>query len=71
MELERATIRRFDPATWQADLELAGAPMALLSGVPVAATIGPELLAPGSRVWVLLSTQRNPADGLVLAVASA
>ncbi len=67
MELQRATIRRFDAVLWQADLELAGAPGALLAGVPVAATIGPELLAPGSRVWAVLATPGSPADGLVLA----
>ena len=67
MEIQRATIRRFDEAAWQADLELAGAPGALLVGVPVAATIGPALVTPGSRVWVLCPGQGSPADGLVLA----
>lgn len=67
MSIHRATIRRFDPLTWQADVELAGAPTALLAGVPVAACLGEALLAPGSRAWVWLSDEGNPADAVVLA----
>lgn len=71
MHIQRATIRRFDPSTWRADLELAGAPAALLAGVPVAATLGPQLAAPGRRVWILLSDEGNPAGGAVLAPCGA
>lgn len=67
MHMQRAIVRRFDPSTWQADLELTGAPTALLPGVPVAAHLGPALLAPGCQVWVCLSGEGNPADGAVLA----
>lgn len=67
MSIHRATIRRFDPATWQADVELAGAPAALLAGVPVAAGLGEVLLAAGTRVWLWLQPGGNPADALVLA----
>lgn len=67
MSIHRATIRSFDPLAWQADVELAGAPTALLAGVPVAANLGEALLAPGSRAWVLLSGEGNPADAVVLA----
>jgi len=67
MSIHRATIRRFDPATWKADVELAGSPTALLAGLPVAADLGEALLAPGSRAWVWLSDGGNPADAVVLA----
>lgn len=67
MEIKRALIRRFDPATWRADVELAGAPMALLVGVPVAANLEAALLTPGRRACVLLSGEGNPADCVVLA----
>jgi len=67
MSIHRVTIRRFDPATWKADVELAGAPMALLTNVPVAAGLGEVLLAPGSRAWMWLEGGGNPADAVVLA----
>ncbi len=67
MELQRATIRRFDAATWQADVELVGAHTALLSGVPVATSLGAALVAPGSQVWVCLSAEGNPADAAIVA----
>ncbi len=66
MEIYRAIVRHFDPATWRADLELAGAHTALLTGVPVAADLGEDLVSPGTRVWVCLSGEGNPADGTVL-----
>lgn len=71
MPLQRATIHTFDPITWRAEVELAGAPTALLPGVPVAADLGPDLLAPGARVWLDLSAEGNPADSLVLAPCGA
>ena len=67
MHIERGIIRSFDPATWRADVEIMGAPTALLTGVPVAADLGPALLPAGTRVWVCLSEEGNPGDGAVLA----
>jgi len=67
MQIERGIIRRFDPAVWRADVEILGGHTALLPGVPVSAALGPDLLAPGTRVWVCLSGEGNPADGAVLA----
>jgi len=67
MRIQRGIIRRFDPATWQADVELVGAPTALLPGVPVASDLGPALVSAGSKVWLCLSEEGNPADGAVLA----
>ena len=66
MPIQRATLRSFNPATWRANVELVGAPTALLEGLPVAASLGPDLLAPGTRVWVYLSEEGNPADGAVV-----
>jgi len=66
MHIARGIIRSFDPATWRANVELLGAHTALLAGVPVAANLGPDLLAGGSKVWVCLSDEGNPADGAVL-----
>jgi hypothetical protein len=66
VHIERGIVRGFDPATWRATVELAGAHTALLEGVPVAADLGPDLLAAGSRVWVCLSGEGNPADGALL-----
>mgnify|MGYP000197514400 FL=1 len=66
MYIERGIIRSFDPGTWQASVELAGAHTALLSGVPVAADLASDLLAPGTRVWLCLSEEGNPADAAVL-----
>lgn len=67
MHIARGIIRGFNPAAWQADVEIVGAPTSLLAGVPVAADLGPDLLPPGSKVWVCLSEEGNPADGAVLA----
>lgn len=67
MHITRGIIRAFNSAAWQADVEIVGAPTSLLAGVPVAADLGPDLLPPGSKVWVCLSEEGNPADGAVLA----
>lgn len=67
MHIQRGIIHSFDPATWRANVELLGAHTALLEGVPVAAGLGPDLLAAGTRVWVYLSEEGNPTDGAVLA----
>jgi hypothetical protein len=67
MHLTHGIIRRFDPTAWRAEVELVGAPGALLPGVPVGAHLGPELLPPGAAVWLCLSDEGNPADGAVLA----
>ncbi len=66
MHIERGIVRSFDTATWRASVEIAGAHTALLTGVPVAGDLGPDLLVPGTRVWVCLSEEGNPADAAVL-----
>ncbi|HOR00159.1 MAG TPA: hypothetical protein PLJ35_15200 [Anaerolineae bacterium] len=65
--IHRATIRNFDPATYRADLELTGAPTALLTSVPVATNLPAALLTAGSHVLVLLSPLGNPNECVVLA----
>ncbi|MDI7276011.1 MAG: hypothetical protein QME94_08520 [Anaerolineae bacterium] len=66
MHIQRAIVRSFDAGTWRASVEILGAHTALLTGVPVAGDLGPGLLPPGTRVWVCLSEEGNPADAAVL-----
>ena len=65
MILDRAMIVSFDSTTHTANVQLMGSMSGLISAVPAAHHIGPELLTPGTHC--ILAFARESSDGIILA----
>jgi hypothetical protein len=69
--LKRGTIRAYAPATHKASVQIAGSLSVWLNDLPVAVDIPPPLVVAGRECAVLLFTDDNPDDGVVVAVHGA
>ena len=65
MILDRAMIISFDSTTHTANVQLMGSMSGLISAVPAAHNIGPELLTPGTHC--ILAFARESSEGIILA----
>lgn len=65
MDLRRGIIRQFDSGPYLADVQMVGSMATVLTGVPVAKSIGAELLTAGANCGVLFFDPTNPADACV------
>jgi hypothetical protein len=69
--LKRATIKAYNPSTHKATVQIAGSLSVWLNDLTVAVDIPPPLVVPGGECAVLLFTDDNPDDGVVVAVHGA
>jgi hypothetical protein len=69
--LKRGTIRSYAAATHKATVQIAGSLSVWLNDLPVAVDIPPPLVVAGRECAVLLFTDDNPDDGVVVAVHGA
>lgn len=61
-------VRAFDPAAYEATVELRGYPATVLTRLPVAQHLRADLLESGTRCVVLLFDELHARDGVVLAL---
>jgi hypothetical protein len=69
--LKRGTIKAYSAATHKAAVQIAGSLSVWLNDLPVAADIPPPLVVAGRECAVLLFTDDNPDDGVIVAVHGA
>jgi len=69
--LKRGTIKAYTAATHKASVQIAGSLSVWLNDLPVAVDIPPPLVVAGRECAVLLFTDDNPDDGIVVAVHGA
>ena len=69
--LKRGTIKAYSAATHKATVQIAGSLSVWLNDLPVAVDIPPPLVVAGRECAVLLFTDDNPDDGVVVAVHGA
>jgi hypothetical protein len=69
--LKRGTIKAYSATTHKAAVQIAGSLSVWLNDLPVATDIPPPLVLPGRECAVLLFTDDNPDDGVVVAVHGA
>jgi hypothetical protein len=69
--LKRATIKAYDAAAHKASVQIAGSLSVWLNDIRVATNIPPPAVVPGRECAVLLFTDDNPDDGVVVTVHGA
>jgi hypothetical protein len=69
--IKRATIKSYNPTAHRAAVQIAGSLSVWLNDVRVATDIPPPAVVPGRECAVLLFTDDNPDDGVILAVHGA
>jgi hypothetical protein len=69
--LKRGTIKAYSAATHKATVQIAGSLSVWLNDLPVAVDIAPPLVVAGRECAVLLFTDDNPDDGVVIALHGA
>ena len=69
--LKRATIKAYNAAAHKATVQMAGSLSVWLNDVRVATNIPPPSVVPGRECAVLLFTDDNPDDGVVVTVHGA
>jgi hypothetical protein len=69
--LKRGTIKAYNATTHKAAVQIAGSLSVWLNDLPVAVDIPPPLVVAGRECAVLLFTDDNPDDGVVVAVHGA
>ena len=68
MEIKRATLKAFDPATYTATLQVAGSLATWLEDVPVSRDIPAAEMVTGRTCALVLFSPANPKDAVVAAV---
>jgi len=68
MDIRRGIIRKFNSDTYLADVQIVGSLATILTGVPVAKSIGAELVTAGAKCGVLFFDPTNPKDACVVFV---
>ena len=70
MRVAKATLRRFDGASYRATIELPGSRDAYLAGVPVSRGIAAAELVAGRTVAVVFFDPLTPDDAMIVGVGS-
>lgn len=68
MELRRAVLRSFDPATYTASVQILGSRSAYLDAVPVSRGLPAAELVAGRDCVLVLFEPTDPTDAMVLGV---
>jgi hypothetical protein len=68
MDLRRATLRSFDPATYTASVQLLGSRSAYLDAVPVSRALPTAEMVAGRDCVLVLFESTDPSDCMVLGV---
>ena len=70
MSLKKAVLKSFDPADYQATIQLIGSQRAYLEHIAVARNIPATEMIAGRKVAVIFFDEHNPKEGIVIAVYS-
>ncbi|MGH9312176.1 MAG: hypothetical protein ACRD1S_03150 [Vicinamibacterales bacterium] len=69
--IKRAVVKAYNPSTHKASVQISGSLAVWLDGLPVATDIPPAEVIAGRECAVLLFTEHNPDDGVVVTVHGA